>query len=72
MAFVIVVNSGLYCNSGGPSLPRNQKAIDTYPLFNYKPRGYIIRCFYPEFNHSNENYQNHLFLAKLRNLGLLI
>lgn len=43
MAFVIIsVNSGLHCNSGGPPLPKDQKAIHTYPIFNYKPRDYII------------------------------
>lgn len=46
MAFaIILVNSGLYCNSGGPPLRRDQKAIDTYPIFNYKPRDYIILVF---------------------------
>lgn len=36
------VNSGLHCNSGGPPLPRDQKAIDTYPIFTYELRDIIF------------------------------
>lgn len=74
MAFVETpVNPGSHCNSGGPPPPASQKAIDIYPICDdRRPGYYIISVPYPGFNHSNENYRNYLFLARVYDLGLLV
>lgn len=52
---------------------RVKKQLIIYPICDdRRPGYYIISVPYPGFNHSNENYRDYLFLAKVYDLGLLI